>query len=233
MCQSCYTLSSTAWSKLAPDSDRAGHLRPETPSRSSTAALWSLEQGVSRSGPAVQPCCLSAPRRRFHCVWPSRLYLVSELVMSGETRAVHEHFETGLSKYRANVWSDVAASACVFVPVGIVNFRWSSVLRLEVRPLAGPYFSSLAGATKAELPPTRAKGRPCTVHRVVLSEPGALAFGALSTQQASCRWLGAPRSARLSASPSRSSCLGSEVHSSCIVIGWMRKFENYKSLAGI
>ncbi len=43
--------------------------------------------------------------------------------MSGESRALREHFEVGLSKYRANVWSDVGASAAVFIPVGIVNFR--------------------------------------------------------------------------------------------------------------
>ena len=37
--------------------------------------------------------CAHRPRRRFHCARPSRLYLVSELLMSGESRALREHFE--------------------------------------------------------------------------------------------------------------------------------------------
>ena len=53
-----------------------------------------------------------------------QLYFVSELVMSGETRTLREHFDVGMSKYYTNVLGDIAASAGVFIPVGVVNFRY-------------------------------------------------------------------------------------------------------------
>ena len=56
---------------------------------------------------------------------------MSEVVLSGERRSLSDHFQVGIAKYRANAWSDVAASACVFVPVGIVNFRRRSKLRRQ------------------------------------------------------------------------------------------------------
>ena len=93
------------------------------PPRLSTAAFWAPAQSLGPLWRNPGASLAHRPRRRFHCARPSRLYLVSELVMSGESRALREHFEVGLSKYRANVWSDVGASAAVFIPVGIVNFR--------------------------------------------------------------------------------------------------------------
>ena len=53
-----------------------------------------------------------------------QFYFVREVVLSGEQRSASEHFSVGLSKYRQNLWQDVAASAAVFVPVGIINFRY-------------------------------------------------------------------------------------------------------------
>ena len=43
---------------------------------------------------------------------------------SEEQRSPSEHFWVGISKYRANIVQDVVASAAVFIPVGVINFRY-------------------------------------------------------------------------------------------------------------
>eukprot|EP01052_Picozoa_sp_SAG31_P029717 SAG31_NODE_2977_length_4833_cov_5.035488_2_plen_79_part_00 len=50
--------------------------------------------------------------------------------MSEERRSLSEHFQIGLAKYSKNWRSDVLASAAVFVPMGIINFRF---VRLQWR----------------------------------------------------------------------------------------------------
>ena len=52
-----------------------------------------------------------------------QFYFVKEFVTSSEKRTPQEHFQVGLSKYRANWKEDVFASAAVFIPLGIANFR--------------------------------------------------------------------------------------------------------------
>jgi len=53
-----------------------------------------------------------------------QFYFVKEYVNSNGDRSPYELFQTGLSKYRANWQQDVFTSAAVFVPMGIVNFRF-------------------------------------------------------------------------------------------------------------
>lgn len=56
-------------------------------------------------------------------VFYPQFYFVREVVTSGESRSLVEHFRVGLSKYSDNWRADVVASAAVFVPIGIANFR--------------------------------------------------------------------------------------------------------------
>ena len=43
---------------------------------------------------------------------------------SEEKRTPSEHFWVGMSKYQTNLVQDVLVSAAVFVPVGLINFRY-------------------------------------------------------------------------------------------------------------
>ena len=52
-----------------------------------------------------------------------QFYFVREWWFSRERRSASEHFAEGLRKYRLNWRSDILASAAVFVPVGVLNFR--------------------------------------------------------------------------------------------------------------
>jgi hypothetical protein len=53
-----------------------------------------------------------------------QFYFVKEYVTSDGSKDLRELFEAGLAKYRANFQADVLTSAAVFVPLGIVNFRF-------------------------------------------------------------------------------------------------------------
>lgn len=52
-----------------------------------------------------------------------QFYFVKEVVTSHEQRTLVEHFRVGLQKYSVNWKEDILASAAVFIPVGIANFR--------------------------------------------------------------------------------------------------------------
>jgi hypothetical protein len=64
-----------------------------------------------------------------------QFYIFKEWLTSPEPRSLSEHMNIGLSKWSGNWWSDMTASACVFVPLGIINFRFIS-LRFRVPFLA-------------------------------------------------------------------------------------------------
>ena len=55
-----------------------------------------------------------------------QFYFFKELIASPNWRArtLSEHFWAGIDKYKANFVQDIAASAAVFVPVGLLNFRF-------------------------------------------------------------------------------------------------------------
>ncbi|KAL1521898.1 hypothetical protein AB1Y20_021549 [Prymnesium parvum] len=53
-----------------------------------------------------------------------QFYFVREVVTSSERRTLRQHFEVGLRKYATNWREDILASAAVFVPLGIANFRY-------------------------------------------------------------------------------------------------------------
>ena len=53
-----------------------------------------------------------------------QFYFLKECVFSSEERSLEEHFRAGLAKYMANWREDCIASAGVFVPLGILNFRF-------------------------------------------------------------------------------------------------------------
>jgi hypothetical protein len=64
-----------------------------------------------------------------------QFYVFKELVTSPEPRSLSEHTSIGISRWSGNFWSDTTASAGVFVPLGIINFRFVS-LRFRVPFLA-------------------------------------------------------------------------------------------------
>lgn len=55
-----------------------------------------------------------------------QFYFFKEVVSSADWRAhsLREHFFAGLEKYKANYYADIMASAGVFVPLGLLNFRF-------------------------------------------------------------------------------------------------------------
>jgi hypothetical protein len=53
-----------------------------------------------------------------------QFYFFKELVSSKQTKPLSDHFCAGLAKYRHNWFEDCIASAAVFVPIGLLNFRF-------------------------------------------------------------------------------------------------------------
>ena len=58
------------------------------------------------------------------CVFLPQFYTFKEWITAPEPRELSEHASIGLAKWRANWHQDVLASAGVFVPLGIFNFRF-------------------------------------------------------------------------------------------------------------
>ena len=52
-----------------------------------------------------------------------QFYFFKEVVTCPEERCADEHLRVGLQKWRSNYASDALASAGVFIPLGIINFR--------------------------------------------------------------------------------------------------------------
>ena len=55
-----------------------------------------------------------------------QFYFFKELVSAPNLheKSLSEHFHAGMAKYKSNVFEDVAASLGVFLPLGILNFRF-------------------------------------------------------------------------------------------------------------
>lgn len=89
-----------------------------------------------------------------------QFYVFKEWVTSPEPRRLSDHASIGLGKWSTNWASDMFASAAVFVPLGIINFRFIS-LRWRVPFLASTsiIFPIILSTTRgaSDYAPTSAK----------------------------------------------------------------------------
>ena len=58
------------------------------------------------------------------CCFLPQFYVFKEVVTCPEERGASEHLSVGLGKWRTNYLSDMLASAGVFIPLGVINFRY-------------------------------------------------------------------------------------------------------------